>query len=161
MSSTTQWRGRSASGYTSSPRPRPSAVPPERKNGTSAPSGAATSVSWDARTGTCQRCASATQGGGGVGAAATEPRLERDPLFQMHADVGDGPRAPQRAPQRLGRLPHQVRAVERHAGRVAREGERPAGRRARDGVVQRHGLEHGAQLVEAVGPRARGRAGRG
>src|SRR5512138_3981398 len=47
ISNTIQCGGKSARGYISSPRPRPSAVPPDRKNGTSEPMCAAISVSCD------------------------------------------------------------------------------------------------------------------
>ena len=115
--STTQWRGRSASGYTSSPRPSPSAVPPDRKNGTSAPS-AGRHVGELRRTHRdAPQPRQCHQGRGRVGAAAAEAGLAAECVCRG----GRPRRAPGRrrrsaSPERVRRSPHQVRPIERHTG---------------------------------------------
>jgi hypothetical protein len=104
---------------------------------------AATSVSCDGFIGTRHACAS-----------ATEPRLQRNLLLELHDDIANGAAAPQRSPQRLGGAPDQVRVIERHACRRALDRKGTLTRNAADRIVQRQRLEYGAQLVKAVGPHA-------
>ncbi|MNC85597.1 hypothetical protein D3C83_12060 [compost metagenome] len=89
-----------------------------------------------------------------IAAAAAQSRLDGNPLVQANDDVRERRLAPARLPERFSGAPHEVPAVERHARRVALDGERPLARLALDHVVQRDRLEDGAQLVKAVGPHA-------
>ena len=77
----------------------------------------------------------------------------QDVLDRLHADhqAGDVAVPADGAPQRLGRFPDQIRPVERNSGCVALDREWSRTRHQFETVVQRNGLEYGAQLVEPVG----------
>ncbi len=124
IASTTQCRGRISRGYTSSPRPRPRAVPPTRKNGTSEPSRGRQHV--DLLVGHTQLPESSQpqQRRGGIAAAATQARLHRNLLLERHHRVARFAAAAGCFPQQLRGLPHEIRAVGRHAGHVAANLER-------------------------------------
>ena len=93
-------------------------MPPDRKNATSAPMPEPTSRSSVTGAPPHNR-ASATQGRGRVGAAAAEPGLHGDGLLDGDDRVARLAGTPQRRPQPRGRAPHEIRVVERHAGRAA------------------------------------------
>ena len=139
----------------SSPRPRPSAVPPTRKYGTSAPSRAPIRVSVARSRSSFHSLFSASS----VMAASALPppspaslgmRLRRSiemPCGAVVLPVDDA------VQQRRG-LPHQVAPIGRDVFLVADDLERPAPPRHRDLVEQRQALKDGAQIVIAVGTRA-------
>ena len=90
--------GRSIERVDSSPRPSPSAVPPCRKNGTSAPSLRADGEIAP-RPARFPQHVSAGERGGRVGAAAAESRLGGNRFVQAHVHVAWIAWAPDRAPE--------------------------------------------------------------
>ena len=125
-------------------------MPPDRKNGTSAPIVAPTSRSSVIGAPPHSR-PSAISAAARVGAAAAEPCLDGIFLSIWITASQMSAAAPERRPQRRRRLPHQVARVERHAGRAAVERERPRTLGAHQRVVQLDRLKDGPQLVIAVG----------
>ena len=77
----TQYRGRFASGYNSSPRPSPSAVPPRRKNGTSEPSLDASAWTCSSLHAQLPQPAQSDERCRGIAAAAAEARHHRNLSF--------------------------------------------------------------------------------
>ena len=91
----------------------------------------------------------------GVGAAAAQPGFGWNALAQIDRDVARRRGLPGGdVMQQRRRLPHQVAAIGRDVGLVARHGQRAAPRGHRDVVEQRQRLKDGLQIVEAVGTRS-------
>ena len=90
-----------------------------------------------------------------VGAAAAEPGLHRNRLLDCHDRIGRIAGPAQRFPERGRSPPDQVPIVERHTGRPALEHERTGFFLRCHRVVQRNRLKHRAELVVAVGARAK------
>ena len=151
---------RSASGKRRSPRPRPSAVPPLRKNGTSAPSAAAIAPSARLGPHTPQHGERAKRRGR-IAAAAAEARLHGNPLPDArHARRRASPRRPAACHNACAARHTRFVSSVRTRGIIARESGTVRGRACRrERVVQRDRLEDGPQLVVAVGSRRRGPAG--
>ena len=93
------------------------------------------------------------QDAGGVGAAPRHPRAHWDDLFDI--DMNPGVWEPGGLEKELGGLDRQVAAVPGEIGEIAPEGYAPP-LVERDGhqVAQVDALEHGLQLVVAVGAEA-------
>ena len=147
--------GGSASGEMSSPRPIPSAVPPARKNGTSAPSRAASHARSTRSSFSPHSRVSATS----VAAASAlpPPRPACDGMrltSRTRIPAGAFRRGTATCPSRIGGAPDQV-AVAGGNRRVGALDHEPAARRREgQGVVQAQRLQHGAHVVIAVGEQA-------
>ena len=131
-------------------------MPPDRKNGTSAPMPAADVAQQPTAARRPTDARERQQRRRRVGAAAAEPRLQRESLSRSGSTVSRRlARAAERRPQRRGRPPDEVRrrrAARRACGTSARTA--PAAAMQSERVVQRDRLEDGPQLVIAVGARA-------
>jgi hypothetical protein len=140
MTRTTHARGASMSGNSTSPRPKPSTVPPSKKYGTSAPSDGA--IARTRATSTRHSRPSARR------AAAASL------LGQTNRQIARSAAAAGGLPQVRGGAPDQVGVVGRAARIVAREPKTPANAADCERVVQRDRLKDGPQLVKAIGSQA-------
>ena len=132
-------------GSTDSPAPVPSDSPGTSWLGTSAPSSAATTAITSSATG-CDRLRQ-PQRRRGVGRAAAHPGGDRDPLVDLDPHRRPVPAARAQPCQRSG---DQVRALDAGADDLVGAGV-VAEHRQLELVAQRHRLEHGHELVAAVG----------
>ena len=145
--------GRSGSGNSRSPRSTPRAVPPSRKNGTSAPS--ATAIEPLTGVGDAPEPAQRAHGRRRVAAATAEAGLHRNPFDQVERDTARRARSSGRlhtasaARQTRFARPGRTRRVV-----TCRTSNGPFVRRNCQLVVQRDRLKDRPQLVIAVRPRA-------
>ena len=93
------------------------------------------------------------QHAGGVGAAPRHARAHGDDLFDIDMQAGIFNAAGLK--KGVGRLHRQVAVIRGQIGQVAPQGNAPLPvQRKGHQVAQVNGLEHGLQLVIAVGPQA-------
>src|ERR1035437_3361358 len=136
--------GASGSGNSSLPRPIPTAVPPNKKNGTSLPNCSPMALNFG------RSSARPTSAGSANSTAAASLGAHGDPLGEPHFD----------SPRGAHRLHHQPRRADYQVIgdlEIVLQRDRGLARR-REGDLQRVGerdrLEHGAQFVETIGPLA-------